>query len=130
ALALGVTGRAGGKYDPCNLGDLAASAFRPSEGDQARQRALHGGRVGGGAGLMMLGGLHRSGPGDVGGPEGKPGPLADVLPVKMTELDRQDFGAKLRADKHLPPPVQIRPAPQTAGNFLTLLTTPDKNAAL
>ncbi len=114
-----------GKYDVFILGDLAASAFLPAKNGQPSELELLRQRVYEGAGLMMLGGLHSFGLGGYAKT-----PLADILPVKMLETEIQDFGAKLRDNKHVLGPVQIRPVPQAAGNFLTLLATPDKNAAL
>jgi uncharacterized membrane protein len=114
-----------GKYDIFIIGDLAASAFLPGKSNEPSELALLRQRVLEGAGLIMLGGLHSFGPGGYAET-----PLADVVPVKMSPLDRQDFGSKLRADKHLTGAVHIRPTPQAANNFLTLLTTPEKNAAL
>jgi uncharacterized membrane protein len=114
-----------GKYDVFILGDLAASAFLPGKNGEPGELELLRQRVQEGAGLIMLGGLHSFGPGGYAKT-----PLEDLLPVKMAETEIQDFGAKLRADKHLPGPVQIRPAAKHAGSFLTLLAAPDKNAAV
>jgi uncharacterized membrane protein len=114
-----------GKYDVFIIGDLAAAAFLPGKNNEPGELELIRRRVYEGAGLVMLGGLHSFGPGDYAET-----PLADVLPVRMSKNDRQDFGAPLRADKHLAGPVQVRPAAQAAGNYLTLLTTPEKNAEL
>src|SRR5262249_39233340 len=124
--------RPGSKYDVFILGDLAASAFRPEQGDQKSELELLRQRVYDGAGLMMPGGVHSFGPGDYGMRKNRdlPEPMEDVLPVIMTDRDHQDFNARLRADKHLMGKVKIRPAPSAAGNFLTVLTTTDKNVAL
>jgi uncharacterized membrane protein len=114
-----------GKYDVFILGDLAASAFLPAKGGQPSELDLLRQRVQQGSGLMMLGGLHSFGPGGYAGT-----PIEDLLPVRMSPTDFQDFGAKLRENKHLLGHVKLQPAPQAAGNFLTLLTAPEKNAAL
>ena len=50
-----------------------------------------------GAGLIMVGGFHSFGPGGYAAT-----PLANVLPVEMNRLERQNFGEAIRAELHLP----------------------------
>jgi uncharacterized membrane protein len=113
-----------GKYDVYVIGDLAAAAFLKGAKDGKGELELLRERVREGAGLIMLGGMFSFGPGDYAGT-----PLAEVLPVKMSPNDRQDFDAKLRGDQHLTGAVPLRLAPQGKGNFLTLLTVPERNEA-
>ncbi|MCX6618884.1 MAG: glutamine amidotransferase, partial [Acidobacteria bacterium] len=57
------------------------------------------------AGLIMLGGFHSFGPGGYANT-----PLASVLPVEMTRLERQNLGEPLREDLHLRGPLPMVPS--------------------
>jgi len=96
-----------GAYDVYILGDLDSSAFRPGELEQLAQTVSKG------AGLIMLGGFHSFGPGGYA-----TGPLAEVLPVGMDRLERQNFGEPTRTDLHLPGPVKMLPTPQGDRHFV------------
>jgi hypothetical protein len=86
------------------LGDLDTSAFKPEE---LASLTL---AVDRGAGLMMIGGLYSFGPGGYAET-----PLADVLPIEMSRLERQPLeDAAIRSDLHLPGPLRMR-LPQRAG---------------
>jgi hypothetical protein len=107
-----------GKYNVYILGDLDASAFTEAEMSALSEAVDRG------AGLIMLGGMHSFGPGGYAGT-----PLADVLPIQMTRLERQRFGEGLRSDVHLPGPLKIRPAGTGGGvDFVTQLSTENNRA--
>lgn len=90
-----------GKYDVIILGDLDSAALGEKNlADIAAQ-------VRRGRGLIMLGGYHSFGPGGF-----QSTPLADLLPVQMDRLERQEFGQPLRADLHLAGPLSLRPTRQ------------------
>ncbi|HEX5442384.1 MAG TPA: glutamine amidotransferase, partial [Pirellulales bacterium] len=107
-----------GKYDVYMIGDLDSVVFHDSELKQLAETVERG------AGLIMLGGLQSFGPGGYGNT-----PLADVLPIRFDRLERQNLGEKIREDLHLPGPLQMRPTPEAAGQYLTLLAPPAQNAA-
>ena len=69
--------------------------------------------VTGGAGLMMLGGLHSFGPGGY-----QTTPLAEILPIEMLPLERQHFGEPTAADLHIPGPIGMQP---TVGEQLRIM---------
>lgn len=58
-----------------------------------------------GRGLLMIGGYHSFGPGGYGET-----PLAEVLPIRMSRNQRQEFEAPLRTDMHFEEPLAMRPA--------------------
>jgi uncharacterized membrane protein len=58
-----------------------------------------------GKGLLMLGGYHSFGAGLY-----YQTPLADILPVKMRDTERQEFNADVRRDLHISTPLKLRPA--------------------
>lgn len=58
-----------------------------------------------GRGLLMMGGYHSFGPGGYADT-----PLADVLPIRMSRNERQEFESPLRVDMHIERPLVIRPA--------------------
>jgi len=89
-----------GKYDVYILGDIDSLAF-----DEAELHLLAE-TVNRGAGLMLLGGAHAYGAGGYGR-----GPLADVLPIRIDRLERQNFGEAMRTDLHIPGPTQMVPTP-------------------
>src|SRR4029079_19738893 len=76
-----------GKYDAYILRDIASDAFRPDE------LAALAHVVQQGAGLIMLGGYHTFGPGGYGST-----PLANVLPIEMSHLERQQYGDPIQTD--------------------------------
>jgi len=80
--------------------------------------------VSNGAGLIMLGGFHSFGAGGYAG-----SPLEDVLPVRMSNLERQDFGQPIRADLHLSGPIKVVPRQQVGQHYLTQITSPEKNTS-
>jgi len=99
-----------GAYDVYIIGDLDADAFKP---EQLENLAA---AIDGGAGFIMLGGLHSFGPGGYGRT-----PLADVLPIEIGRLERQNFGEAIRDDLHLPGRVRMRPTRDGAAQYLMLL---------
>ena len=107
-----------GKVDVYILGDLDATAFKPQELDQLAQTVERG------AGLIMLGGLHSFGPGGYGDTA-----LAGVLPIEIGRLERQNLGERIREDLHLPGPLRMRPAANSAAPSLTRLAPGEQNAA-
>lgn len=110
-----------GKYDVYMLGDLDSAAFKPGELEALRAAVEQG------AGLIMLGGLHSFGPGGYGGT-----PLADVLPIEIGRLERQQFGEKIREDLHLAGPQKMRPTAYGAAQYIMQLGSlgqQDGNAA-
>jgi uncharacterized membrane protein len=99
-----------GKYDVYILGDLDSRVFTTDELKLLAQT------VGRGAGLIMLGGFHSFGPGGYGQT-----PLAQLLPVAMDRLERQDFNGPIRTDLHLPGPVKMLPSALGQRHFAMLL---------
>lgn len=87
-----------GKYDVYLIGDLDSSALRPEDWERLGQRAEQG------AGVMMLGGIHSFGPGGY-----QHTALADVLPVEMDRLERQNFDEPVSPDLHLDGPIKMVP---------------------
>jgi hypothetical protein len=109
-----------GKYEVYILGDIDATAFREAELKQLAETVSKG------AGLIMLGGFHSFGAGRY-----SETPLADVLPVMMDRLDRQNFGEEIRPDLHWPGPLQMRPTPLGLRHFALMLAGgTEENAAL
>ena len=88
-----------GKYDVYLLGDLDSTAL--ADADWLKLA----GRVEQGAGLMMLGGYHSFGPGGYQNTA-----LADVLPIEIERLERQNFDEPVSQDLHLPGPLKMAPA--------------------
>lgn len=58
-----------------------------------------------GKGLLMLGGYHSFGAGLY-----HQTPLADILPVRMRDTERQEFNADVRRELHISTPIKLRPA--------------------
>ena len=111
-----VTGRLrDANYDAILVGDLDAAALG---NDQLQLLAQAAGR---GKGLALLGGFHSFGAGGY-----HDTPLADVLPITMDRLERQDFAAPIRPDLHLAGPLRMRPA---GSHPLTVLAADADNAA-
>lgn len=86
------------KYDAFILGDLDAAALGKE------QLQLLGEAVARGKGLALLGGYHSFGAGGY-----RDTPLAEVMPITMDRLERQDFDAPIRQDLQLPGPLRMRP---------------------
>lgn len=107
-----------GKYDVFILGDVDSRAFL--EGELTALRDC----VSNGAGLIMLGGFHTFGAGGYAST-----PLQDVLPVRMTNLERQDFDQPIRTDLHLSGPLKVVPKQAAGQHYLTQITSPEKNAS-
>lgn len=87
------------KYDAYILGDLDSAALGPANIERLVKQVERG------RGLVMLGGVHSFGPG--GYAETK---LADVLPIKMEKLERQNFTDRPRTDVQLVGPLPFVPA--------------------
>jgi hypothetical protein len=106
-----------GKYEVYILGDVDSTAFHESELRDLAET------VSGGAGLLMLGGLHSFGPGRY-----SETPLADVLPVMMDRLDRQNFDEPTRDDLHWPGPLQMMPTDFGRRHFALMLAGDEKES--
>lgn len=104
------------EYDVYILGDLDSTVL--SREDQQRLVAA----VDQGKGLALLGGYHSFGAGGYGQSE-----LAPVLPIVIDRLERQDFGAPIRDDLHLPGPIHMVP---TRSHAITRLAAEEQNADL
>ena len=108
-----------GKYEVYLLGDLDSDAFRGNELQDLADTVSRG------AGLIMLGGFHSFGPGGYAET-----PLADVLPVNMSPLERQVPGSEISDDLHEPGPLRMRPTPIGLTHFsLTLAGSRQENLA-
>jgi uncharacterized membrane protein len=109
-----------GKYDAYILGDVDATAF---QGDELARLADCVNR---GAGLIAIGGFHAFGPGRYDA-----SPLADVLPVGMNRLERQQPNEPARTELHWPGPLEMRPTELGRRHFImTLSGNAADNAAL
>jgi hypothetical protein len=109
-----------GKYEVYILSDLDATAFHGSELKDLAEAVNRG------AGLIMLGGEHSFGPGGYAST-----PLAEVLPVRMAENERQRFEDPTRPDVHVPGPLKMRPTARGLLHpALMLGESPQENAAL
>jgi uncharacterized membrane protein len=87
-----------GAYDVYILGDVDATAFTTEELTALVAAVRRG------AGLVLLGGLHSFGAGGYGTT-----PLAELLPIRIDRLERQNFGEAIRSDLHWPGPVKMVP---------------------
>jgi uncharacterized membrane protein len=106
-----------GKYDVYILGDVDSSSFTPDELAMLAQSVRQG------AGLLMLGGFHSFGPGGYFAT-----PLADLLPIEMNSLERQNYGEPVRSDLHLRGPLAMIPnARSGAHHFVMELAPGDAN---
>ena len=85
-------------YDVFVLGDLDAAALGKTN------LGLLAEAVERGKGLLLLGGYHSFGAGGY-----RNTPLADVMPILMDRLERQDFDAPIRQDLHLAGPISMIP---------------------
>jgi uncharacterized membrane protein len=89
-------------YDVVVLDNIDATALhseRRSNLDALAESVLDG------RGLLMMGGYHSFGPGGYAET-----PLAEVLPIRMSRTERQEFAAPLRTDMHLDKPLAMKPA--------------------
>ena len=102
------------------IGDLDSRALFRAKEQETYLRLLEQ-RVAAGKGLLMLGGYHSFGPGLYGQT-----PLADVLPIIMTDGERQEFDRDIRKDLHIERAIKLRP---TKDHFLTRIDEdPDPRA--
>lgn len=109
-----------GVYQVYLLGNLDAAAFRPEE-LQALAQAVDQG-----AGLMMLGGPQSFGAGGYADT-----PLAPLLPVRTSRLERQGIDEPLRGDLHLPGPLPMQPTEAGFRHFALMLAgEPSQNRTL
>ncbi|HEX4128404.1 MAG TPA: glutamine amidotransferase [Pirellulales bacterium] len=106
-----------GKYDVYIFGDIDSSAFSAEELTQLAAAIQRG------AGFIMLGGFHSFGAGGYGRT-----PLADVLPVAIDRLERQNFDEPLRSDLHLGEHPKMRPTRFGQAQTLMQLAAADRNA--
>ena len=108
-----------GEYRAFVLGDIDSTAFEPGELQALADRVREG------AGLVMLGGFQSFGAGGFYNT-----PLADVSPIAMTTLDRQQPGEPIRDDLHISGDVRLHPVPLFRQHYLLRLspdlTTNDK----
>jgi hypothetical protein len=101
------------------IGDLDSSAVSPE------QLARINDRVGQGAGLGLLGGLHAFEAGGWGST-----PLQPALPFERDPLSRQRFDEPIRESLHLRGPLQMLPDERFGGiSILRLADTPAENLA-
>jgi len=103
-----------GAYDVYLFGDVDSQAF-----SQEELQSLVG-AVRNGAGFAMLGGLHSFGPGGYGAT-----PLAEILPIRIDRLERQNFDEEIRADLHIPGPLKLVPTRVGATQSLLQLASGD-----
>jgi uncharacterized membrane protein len=109
-----------GKYDVTMLGDVDSSDFHGSELADLANCVRHG------AGLIMLGGQQSFGPGGYGKT-----PLAELLPVGMDPLERQQRDDPMRSDVQWPGPLKMRPTALGLKHFALILSAkPADNEAL
>lgn len=109
-----------GKYDVYVFGDIDSTLFRSEWLAELAETVSQG------TGLLMLGGFQSFGAGGYAET-----PLADVLPVRLNRLERQEPGAPLRADLHIPGPLQLIPTDIGLQHFaLTLAASPEESRRL
>lgn len=106
------------KYDVVILGDLDSAALYRRNDREKNLQALSS-LVEKGQGFIMLGGYHSFGPGGY-----QHTPLVDLLPIRMGQFERQDFGARISEDLHQGGPLTLTP---TGEHFLTSLASADRN---
>ena len=100
-----------GEYMAFVLGDIDSTAFGPGELQALADRVREG------AGLIMLGGFQSFGAGGYFNT-----PLADVSPIAMTTLDRQQPGEPIRDDLHIGGDVRLHPVPLFRQHYLLRLS--------
>ncbi|MEX1042578.1 MAG: glutamine amidotransferase [Pirellulaceae bacterium] len=103
-------------YDVIIIGDLDSDALSEPT------MTLLAERIESGKGFIMLGGFNTYGPGGY-----QTTPLADVLPVQIGRLERQDLDAPIREDLHLRGPLKLAPA---TSHFLTNLGTAEDGSSV
>ncbi len=101
-----------GEYMAFVLGDIDSTAFEPGELQALADRVREG------AGLIMLGGFQSFGAGGYANT-----PLAEVSPVEMTALDRQQPGTPIREDLHLSGEVRLHPTQLFRMHYLLRLAS-------
>ncbi len=106
-----------GRYDVYIFGDVDAAAFRPEDLELLQKT------IDGGAGMIMLGGLHSFGPGGY-----QQTALADVLPIEMDKFERQAFREAPSPDLHLIGDTRMRPSALGQRHFVTDLAAGDDGA--
>ncbi|MCA9166135.1 MAG: hypothetical protein KDB23_00635, partial [Planctomycetales bacterium] len=104
-------------YDVIVLGDVPAQALGPANCQQIATLIENG------RGLLMLGGINTYGPGGYLNT-----PIENLLPMKLSRFQGQEFGADkpVRADQHLPGPLQMKPS---RNHFITHLADRADNEA-
>ena len=105
-----------GAYDVYIIGDVDATAFTAEEMNELVAAVRRG------AGFVMLGGLHSFGAGGYGTT-----PLAELLPIRIDRLERQNIDEPIRSDLHLPGPLKM--APTQIGRTLPLMQLASGEAA-
>ncbi|NMC21309.1 MAG: hypothetical protein GYA33_12920, partial [Thermogutta sp.] len=109
-----------GKYDVYIIGDIDSAYFRSEWLAELAETVSQG------AGLLMLGGFQSFGAGGYAET-----PLAEVLPVRLNRLERQEPGAPIRADLHIPGPLQLVPTDIGLQHFaLALSASPEESRRL
>jgi len=101
-----------GNYDVFVIADLDSAALH-KPGVNERNLQLIAEQVAAGKALMMLGGYHSFGPGGY-----RNTPLANLLPIIISRLERQDFDGPISEDLHLPGPIKMKP---TGAHPITML---------
>jgi hypothetical protein len=105
-----------GKYDVYIIGDVPAKVFGPKL-LEALKRAVDAG-----SGLLMTGGFDNFGAGGYAET-----PLADLLPVELSSLDKRTPG-EIDPGQHLEGPIQMTPTAAGLADFVMRLDSPEKNA--
>jgi len=109
-----------GKYDVYIFGDVDATSFRSEWLTEVATAVLNG------AGLLMLGGFQSFGAGGYAETA-----LAELLPVRLNRLERQEPGSPIRADLHIPGHLPIVPTEIGLQHFaLSLAPSPDDSRRL
>ena len=108
----------GRPFDVILIGDVDASALGAENIDRIADLVARQGR-----GLMLIGGVNTFGPGGY-----RRTAIDPLLPIELGQFNRQEFGADkpVRADVHLPGPLQMVPTPDRP-HFITHLATGDEN---
>ena len=107
-----------GKYDVFLLGDLDATVLTSAE------LAALAERVSDGAGLVMIGGFHTFGAGGY-----FKTPLADLLPIRMDDVERQRPQDALRRDLHLAGPLNLSPDATLGRHYILSLSDDVQSSA-
>ncbi|MBN2292062.1 MAG: hypothetical protein JXM70_06525, partial [Pirellulales bacterium] len=102
-----------GKYDAYIIGDVDSQAFKRDELKALKETVSKG------AGLIMLGGFHSFGAGGYADTA-----LGDILPVKMSRLERQPLEQETpRKDLHIKGPLEMKPTPLGGGHYVLMLSS-------